>query len=233
MENYYLLRRDSDPDVIGVKNGVKQADIRRDGYANPEKFDVLKENLGTPKYWEIRDSIMDADFEIQCARLLPKARRTDFVQFGPVLMNCPFLISKEVADVILQYNLQRYRMFPVVLDSSEGLFEYKLLYLSPDHDEIIDCDSSVFCTGNDLIGREFHRFRTAEERLDFSRRNFGLKLQEFHLSKDCNELDLFSLDGAEVAISEKLKSELVDRDLVSGVKILPAFGQVPWPIVVK
>lgn len=231
MSIYYLIRSESEPSKIGVKNGIKQADIIRDGYRNPEKFDYLIDQLGTNKYWEIKDTLGDANFEIECARLLPEAKRTEFLQFGPALMNCHFLISNKVLLFLLKYTIQNHHFFKAKVIEGIKEWDYFLFFLFPLYNSFIDFEKSTFFTGNDLLGKKFHTFNNEVEKQCFEKNNYGLKIQEFHLKNEARALDLFVIDGAHIAISERLKLDLESKQLASGIKILPAFGEVPWPKV--
>jgi hypothetical protein len=231
MNNYYLLRGESSPLSVGIKNGESQAQIERDGYRNPDKFDILIRQLGTNYYWEIKDSIADLDYDVEYVRLLPDAKRTHFLQFGPSLMNCPFLVSRLVVSVLAEYKLQKYRFFNAKVVRDGESWDYSLLFLSPQYDNLINYEKSVFYTGNELSGKQFHVFRNAKEKLEFSKNNFGLKIKKFHLLDRFNNLDLFSISGAEIGMSERLKNHLESRELATGVKILPAFGDVSWATI--
>lgn len=228
---YHLIRPDSDPVRIGVRNGIKQADILREGFNDPTLFDDLMEKLGTNKYWEIQDSMVSAEFEIQCARLLPKAIRTEFIMFGPELYQCPYMISDQVASLFGEFNIQRHRLFPAVLEDGGDSWSYWLLYLFTEHDLMVDFARTEFYTGSALMGKTFHQFRSGKERVDFAKDRHGLKLQSLYLSEEGRELDLFRVPGAEIVVSERLKVEMERRGLASGIRILPAFGDVPWPVV--
>jgi hypothetical protein len=147
------------------------------------------------------------------------------------LMNCQFLVSHRVASVLSEYNIQNHRLFPARVEEGANSWGYFLFFLFPDFDSLTDFSKSIFYTGNELSGKTFHTFASAADRLQFSKNTFGLKIQELHLKAEAHELDLFALDGAEIAISERLKVELLTRGLDSGIKILPAFGNVSWAVV--
>lgn len=228
MSRFYLLNRNSDPNVLGIKNGIKQADVDRTGFKNPEKFDQLKECLGTNKYWDIKDSIIHMNFEIQCVRMLPKAKLTNFLQFGPALMNCPFLISESVASLFANYKILNSRLFPAEVMSGQNKFTYYMFYVESISYEMIDFSKSVFFSGSEITGKKLFSFGCAEERVSFLKKNpLLLREEEIWLSGSFPTSDLFAL-GAQIIISEKLKIDIEDFSLCSGSVMLPAYGEVPW-----
>lgn len=112
MSVFYILRTESDPEILGVKNGIKQASIKRAGFCEPQKYDDLIKFLGSNQYWELKDKIDSVEFDLQCVELLPRAKLTHFLLFGPHLMNCPFLVSERLFSILSEAKLPYHKLFP-------------------------------------------------------------------------------------------------------------------------
>jgi hypothetical protein len=233
MCRFFLLRRQSDPKELGVKNGIKQAEILKKGYSDPEKYNYLIEVLGTNSYWHIKDSVDKLDIELQYVELLPGSKLTDFLQFGPALINCPFLISNSVSSVFSRHNIGNCTLFSSVVTDKVHEYPYFLCHFSRMPDNIIDFSRSLYFTGNIISGKQMHNFSSVEEKNNFLKENINLKAEVIYLSESFDaSLDLFVMSDSEIVVSEKLKDDLIRSKCYSGVKFLPAFGtDLQWVAV--
>lgn len=229
---YYIIRGSSDPVVLGNKTGFKQADINRDGFTDPVEYDRIQADLGSNRYWEIRDSIPLGGYDIQCVDLLKGSNLTDFLRFGPFLFNCPFMISTGVDRVIAGHKNSGVTTFQARVRRKDGEFvDYKLLHIVPMPLEMIDFSNSSFYIGDDLTGREALLVENGEQLRAMLENGKRVKVEEVRLKSTFSSLDLFALHNGEVVVSERLKAALETKKLTSGVNLLPAFGQVSWPRV--
>lgn len=230
MFKYHLLRRDSDPKVLGVNNGIKQAEIKRSGFLNPDKFDVLKDALGTNNYWLIKDSIHELEFELECVELLPKAKLTSFLQFGPALINCPFLIAENIANIFSRHRMCEYGLFPATVVTNADKHTYFLPHYPRQPDSIIDFTRSTFATGIPGINRNYHTFASEDEKNVFQKHNVLLDAEEIYLKDDFDqEMDFFVMKDSQIVVSDRLKDDLEKSGFTSGIKLLPAYGEnVSW-----
>ncbi|SHG70576.1 hypothetical protein SAMN05428948_1696 [Massilia sp. CF038] len=219
------MRSSSDPKEIGVSNGIMQAEILRSGFLNPSKYDDLMANLGSNLYWNHVDKIRSMVFDVQYAKLLPDAIRTDFLQFGPALISCPFLISTSAKNLLMQFNLSGLSLWPATVAKGRERFDYFLAYLSHVPDESIDFGKSVFFTGGMFLPKNFLKFSDANEKRQFVSKNYDLGYHSIYSGKGFDSsLDLFELSNAEVLVSSRLKNAL-EKAQLSGVHFLPAFGE--------
>jgi hypothetical protein len=226
MCNYFLLRRQSDPHVLGVKNGIKQAEIKRSGFSDPAKFDFLKDVLGSNNYWGVKDTIGDLEVELQYVELLTEAKLTDFLQFGPALINCPFLISEKVSSIFNQFKISNCSLFPATVVNRVQKSTYYLSHFARESDDIIDFSRTVFYTGNHITKKRKYTFFSKKEKNIFHKENISLKPERIYLRDTFDSsLDLFVMSDGEMVVSENLKIELIRSECYSGVKFLPAFGE--------
>lgn len=235
MCNYFLLRRQSDPHVLGVKNGIKQAEISKSGFPNPEKYDYLKNVLGSNNYWDAKDAIDDLDIELQYVELLSEAKLTDFLQFGPALINCPFLISEKVSSVFHRFKIYKCSLFPAVVVDKSQKYTYFLPHFARTSDEVIDFSRSVFYIGNHITEKQEYAFLSAEDKNAFLKKNVSLKPERLYLRDTFDfSLDLFVMSDGEIVVSESFKTELLQSECTSGIKFLPAFGDnLQWVSIRK
>lgn len=234
MEKFYLLRTDSDPKVIGVKNGITQAKIDRAGYSQPEKYDDMIRVLGSNSYSEYKDKILDMDIEIQCVRCLPGAKLTDFLLFGPFLHHCPFLISDRLYSTLSNVKMPVHKFFKAKVVWSEETYKYHMLYMPPSINNPIDYSISTFRSSFDIDDEITYKFSSEYDFMDFAKKNIGTTGKKIFLNKNFREnLDIFYLNYIGFLISERLKNVLESSGITSGSKILPAYGNVPWPTVTR
>lgn len=219
---YFIIRSESDPELIGVTNGIKQADILREGFENPENYDHLMSNLGSRNYWNIKHLIPQMRFKLECVKLLPEAIRTDFLMFGPALIGAPFLISAKVSRILDDCKLHNTRRFPAnVLDQEGSTHPYELLYQETMNDSVVDFGKSIYYTGSSLTGRKHVRFASSEEKEDFAEENFDLKYEELHLNDEFDQsLDLFLIRNGARVISGRLRNKLEEAK-ATGLIVLP------------
>lgn len=230
MGEFYLLRTDSDPKILGVKNGGKQASIKRSGYTEPQKYDELIRVIGTNYYWENKHEFLDFDFDIQCVEMLPQANMTNFLHFGPYLRDCPFLISQKLFEVISKKNICSHRFFPATVIDTDSEYKFMMLLIQDLEHQVVDFSKSTYRSPFDVAENNFFSFHSNEEKERFAIQNSGLIGDSIYLNHFFDKsLDLFSLQDVGLVVSRNLKTELEMLGLVSGVKFLPAFGDVAWP----
>lgn len=221
---YYILRSDSDPKVLGVSNEIKQAEIRRDGFANKAEYERLMEILGTNEYWNYVDIIQNLEFNIENVELIKSANLTDFLQFGPYLFWCPFLVSEAVQKVLIRFNLSGIKFWPAKAIKNGRKINYYLVHIISIPNNAIDFNRSTFYVDNLLSERKYYQFENSEEFQAFKKQNQFLKFDQIYASNSFDQsLDFFELSNSEILISSRLRNVLVGN-FSSGIRLLPAFG---------
>jgi hypothetical protein len=149
---YYPLIRNSDPKVIGVHNGIMQVMIESDLYFDEQEYNRLIAGFSDYENNIENTFFSHAHFEI-LANLLPKAKLTDFLLYGPKLNGCPFIISDKVSELLKGFKIQNYKTYPVSLYKDGNLFNnsYRLFHCPVQSHEIIDFKKSTFFTGSSLL----------------------------------------------------------------------------------
>jgi hypothetical protein len=226
---FYLLRGSSDPAVLGNKSGIKQADIRREGFRNPKEYDRLLSDLGSIRYWEIRDSISTLVYDVLHVELFGPSRLTDFLRYGPSLINCRFMISEKVERVLNNYKLFGVSTFPAQVVEKGQKFNYKLCHVQPMPHSMIDFKQSTFYLGLGLGIRKPVIYKCENDLITALDERKGVGIESIGLKPEFTDVDFFSLFNGEIVVSENLRIDLEENGATSGVEFLPAFGVVNWP----
>ena len=222
--NYYILRMESDPAILGVQD-LDQAIIDKKCFQDEKEYDKLMAILGSNDYWNHIGEIADFDFSLQCARLKKRAKLTDFLNFTPHLMNCPFLISKAVKELFSAFNLYGVNFWPANVMKGDERFGFYLVHFTDVGDGVIDFSKSTFYSGN-AQGKKLLKFNDKSAKDMFVETNMIIKYDKIVLNNSlARSLDLFQLPNSQIIVSTPLKDKL-DAGGYSGVKLLPAFGDV-------
>jgi hypothetical protein len=236
MKKYFLIHGDVEPEIVGVDNGVTQAEIKKNCSGSLKNLDLLMENLGTRKFWDIeeakrRNLIQNLEVALECVELLPKAKLTDFLMFSPALKGCRYMVSEKVASILLRHNLPFHKFFPAIVKSKTTSHKYFLPYFEWYKYEVLDYSRSVFYTGNHISGKKPRQFVSSQKREDYekSNRQFTHILDAYLNTSFDASLDWFEI-LATIVVSERLKDELEKAGCISGIYFSPAFGEKIHPI---
>lgn len=203
---YYLLKTVSDPKIKGIKTGLSQVGLDEQ---NPVTL-KLQEFFFAIGYWEREKYIPDFEIKNCTATLHKNAKLTDFLDFRPNLLTCPFMISDRLAEVLSKFKIQQYFTYPVTLyDAGKLLSDKYYIFCCPlQQYDVIDFSRSVFYS---QIGFRDKHYIYFESQKEFeSHENRGLmKIEKLVLnSKFDSSLDLFETRLGGMYISEGLKDAI-------------------------
>ncbi|SDD44068.1 hypothetical protein [Niabella drilacis] len=204
---YYLLRTVSDPKIVGVTDGGGQVELD----ANNPITEELKNFFFFASYWNEKRTAPNFDVRNCTATIVPKAKLTDFLNFSPALMTCPFMISERLAEVFASFKVQKYYTYPVTL-SKEGMLipDKYFLFCCPFLGyEVINFPESVFYTKKSLFDKERNYIHYKDEK-DFSENYIvSAKIEKLVLNSNFDSsLDYFKTRVGEIYISEGLKDAI-------------------------
>ncbi len=220
--NYYILRTESDPKILGV-NDLDQAVIDKECFRDEREYEKIMTILGSPAYWTHEGDISDLDFCL-CVKLRKRAKMTDFLQFTPMLIDCPFIVSKAVKSLLLTFNLYGVTFWPAEVVQGGERHDFFLVHFSDVGDGIIDFSRSSFYPGAAFRDKNLLKFTDKSEKDLFINKNHFLRFNQTFANGDFDRsLDLFQLSNAQIIISERLKVELEAAGF-SAIRLLPAFG---------
>ena len=224
-KDFYTIRMNTEPENIGVSNGIKQANIKKEGFSNQHDYNELMRLLGSREYWENRHLINSMRFNVECIELLPKAILTDFLLFGPVLINCEYAISERVVEILRRFHIHKGSWFPAsVIDQRAISHPYWVIHLETMDDSVIDFSKSLFYTGWNPEEKNLIRFENIREKEDFSKTSI-LKIHSLSFNDSFDDsIDMFTIKNhGETIISERLKRELT-ASRATGPIYMPAWA---------
>lgn len=204
---YYLLRKTSDPEIKGVRTGLAQVELDK---RNPVTA-KLEDFFSGLHYWDKGKTVPDFDVRNCNALLYKGAKLTDFLDFAPNLITCPFMISERVLNVFSKFHIQEYYSYPVTLyNKNNQLLDKYYLFCCPllGYD-VINFSKSVFYTSRSEFDKErkYISYKNAEEFM--SEYVVGFKMEKLVLNnKFDSSLDLFKTRLGEMYISEPLKEAI-------------------------
>ncbi len=201
---YYLLRKVSDPEIKGVRTGLGQVELD-EGNPLTAKLQKFFSGIG---YWERGKTVPDFEIENCTAFLYKEAKLTDFLDFAPALMTCPFMLSERLAEVFRKFNIQQYYTYPVTLyNKGMQLPDKYYLFCCPllGYD-VINFSESIFYKGSDLIGKKYYHIDSMEE---YKKGPALMNAERLVLnSKFDSTLDFFQTRIGGMHISEGLKEAI-------------------------
>lgn len=215
---YYRIR-ELDPEVIGLKDGLVQAELVKKRFLDKKKYEhyfnyFLSYNIESlTNYTKL--PLVDFDFEY--VKVQPNIILTDFLCFGPSFYH-RFLISKKVQDILIKYRLPPYKFYNAKLFIRDEIVdEYKYLFCPSFSYEFIDFNRSVFSMGNNKSDKEFIKL-TSENELIAS--NVPLNREKIVIKSNFDKtLDFFNLlISPDPIISERLYNEFL-RNEVTGIEM--------------
>lgn len=225
MNKYYVLSIDPDPKVIGVRDGGSQAVIQRSGFSDKNIYDKVLSFLGSYDSWLRENEEPSFAIELQCVRLKKSAKTTDFMQFGPALMNCPFLVSEKSRSLLNNYKISKHKFYPSVVQTNfcEQL-KYQLFFCMSLDLKVIDFKNSIIYEGLQISNNTILEINSIQEYESIKKSTSKLiRFNKYVLNEFFDKnLDMFVL-GSNVFVSECLRYELLKADL-TGIEITPAFG---------
>src|SRR5690349_1265589 len=165
---YYLIRRESDPAVVGVRNGGAQVEIDLSGFQNENDFNRILDFFDYSEFFKKKSYAPTHEFVIECARLLRNAKVTDFVSFKPNLMACPFMISHRVKSIFDEFHLPEHYYFPVSVYKGDVLVtsQYYLMYCPFQDYHIVDFERSTFYLRSVTKGKEYVQISSQQHFLE-------------------------------------------------------------------
>jgi hypothetical protein len=222
MKQYYLIRRESDPKIVGVKEGITQVEIRRSGFANSSIYDDLVSFFDTFNYWKKKSFAPTRDFDIEYVEILTGAKLTDFMGYRPYLIACPFIVSEKARSIFEEHVVQEHYYFPVRMYRTGQPVNgsYFLFYCPPLPFEVVDFARSVFYTGTMGLNERNVRFNDQQEYVSFLSKNPLASPAKIALSDMFNgAIDFFMPRIGGIYASEALAKRMV-KEKLSGIKVI-------------
>ena len=156
----------SDPKIIGVKNGIYQCEIIPDLYSNPEVYNILESEFAFIKYKFEKNHIPPEGLEFEYVRLLKKAKITDVISYSPALREFQFILSSKAKELLEGLNIPNCSFYTTKLYDYNGnrvlgnFFMFQTSYLGY---EAINFEKSIFYYGSEILGKKYQKINNYEE----------------------------------------------------------------------
>lgn len=144
---YHSFITDSEPKVIGVRDGMSQVNVKFDLFTDQNTQSEMKRFFDFRTYWQRADHIPPQPFRIEHAQLRSRAKLTDFPESDLYYIGCPFMLSRRAREVFTAHNLEPNYWFDVSIYDKAGLLisdDYFLFYCPYLDYETIDFARSRF-----------------------------------------------------------------------------------------
>ena len=224
---YHSFRTDAEPKIIGVRDGMNQVEILREGYNNESDFQKLESYFNFRTYW-LQSHVFPPHFVIEHAKLRPRAKLTDFLEFSPFLIGCPFMLSERAKEVFAHHYIKPSFLFDAFVYDKTGLVstDYSLFYFPILGYEAVDFAKSRFYTTYPLAkSLSFANEKEYEEYRDTQHRIPSVESLVMSESFDTN-LDFFECRLGPIFMSERLKRAIEETGLSSAV--FPSSGPLAF-----
>ena len=144
---YHSFITDSEPKVIGVRDGMSQVHVKFDLFTDPTSQAEMERFFDFRTYWQRADHIPPRPFRIEHARLRSRAKLTGFLKSDLYYMGCPFMLSRRAREVFAAHEIGPHYWFDVFIYDKAGLLvsdDYSLFYCPYLDYEAIDFPRSRF-----------------------------------------------------------------------------------------
>ena len=216
---YYSFETDPEPKIIGVRDGLSQVRIQPEGFANALTYEELESFWEPSTYWQRLTHEPPRQFVIEFAKLRPKAKLTDFLEFSPFFMGCPFMLSSRAKQVFADYYIQPNYLFDVLIYDKTGLVstDYSLFYFPMLGYEVIDFAKSRFYTGH--LRAKSLSLANEKEFKDYCDTQHRIPSVESLVMSETfdTKLDFFQCRLGPIFMSERLKSAVIEAGLSNTV----------------
>lgn len=221
---YYQISQNSEPKIIGVRNGVHQGEIIWKNFkSKTAEKGFLYEIFTVPKYIANQIQELPKGIEIEYVKAYKMAKMTDIFGFTPALYGISYFISSKFKEVLEQFNLPYIQFIPVHIYQEDNHFEYWAPYM-PLHyrEDSIDIEKTTFRKMwiNRLKPKEYIEINNINE---YQTSNFFEPEDLYFNDKFDIGLDFFkSLFCYGFIVSERLKDAIIEAKL-TGIVIKEDF----------
>ena len=216
---FYKIRKSWEPRVIGVKDGMAQAELIKDKFQNKSNYTDYSDyflNFDRDNYLSIT-KFPSFRINLEYLELRRDAKLTDFVWFAPGISH-NVLISKKVQELLKKFTIPPYELYNASLhDGAKIISDYKFFYCPSFNFDVVEFNLSQFSTGSKKLGKTEVKINSQEELRSF---NKPLNRDKIVLKQGFNsQLDYFDLlILSEQVISEDMYNEF-QKLKISGLEI--------------
>lgn len=219
---FYKLRQPSEAKIIGVRDGLSQAEFLREGFINKSHYDEIMQHTSLKNQSNF-GKFPPFEINLEYVKMRKNAKLTDFITYHPDIPFADYIVSERVVRILSTFKLPEYKLYPVIIDNQGELIDnYKLLFIIPlEEIEVCDVVKSVFFTSFFYDDKNALKFNSEREYLDYIKNDF-LKTKKMVMKDNFDKnLDYFNIRGSGLFASSDLK-ETFEIAGVTGIKFVEA-----------
>jgi len=217
MKKFYELTLSHESDIIGVSNGLYQAEWNKKSFITIDEFNSTNNYFSRDNilYLSRNEKLSQVNIPIKHLSLLKKAKLTDIIGYAPNLWEADALISSRFKKLIEKFNIQPSKFFrtELIRDNAKLGEDYYFLYIPAlEHSDVIFNKSQMFDGVNnvtyfDLKNQENYSYYKSKGVHGFSK---------ICLKKEFEKLDLIHPKVTmQLYVSEGLKTEM-EKNSITG-----------------
>src|SRR5687768_16537191 len=110
---YFNITLDIAPQVVGINDGGYQVRINRETAPAKEQYNRMFDLFKAKDYGDSANLKPEFSVSSLYAEKRRSAKLTDILSYAPYLRGCPFMINKNCCNLLKQFILPEYYIFPV------------------------------------------------------------------------------------------------------------------------
>lgn len=209
---YYQVGVSSEPEIIGVQNGIYQVKIDIKAMRENPEYEFFFNFFSSKNvdFWKNQQKVHDFNLPIVSGRLVKNAKRTDVMGYTPSVDFLHNIYSLKFIRIISSFNLGLYSTFELDIEDSDE--KYFFLFLSTIQSEEIDYEKSLVITGHKVLNNvKYHNIKNREEYKQFKLNNPLGGFEKIAIDKKYSALDIIAIQPTVAPFySERLIDFLLD-----------------------
>ncbi|MXN91125.1 hypothetical protein GR160_07765 [Flavobacterium sp. Sd200] len=209
---YYQIDVSSEPQIIGVSNGIHQVEIDKKAMQQDDAFNDFLNFFSTQNtdFWKTQDKIKSLKIPVIQAKLLKKAKITDIMGYRENISFIKSLHSEKYIKILEAFDIGNCTTFEVNINDVQQ--KYFMMFIETIRLDEINYKKSVVITGhkatNNII---YHKIDNRDEYLEFRQKNVLGGFEKIAISKIHFGKDIINIQATPRPFySEKLIDFLLD-----------------------
>ncbi|NBB23192.1 hypothetical protein GVN20_27825 [Runella sp. CRIBMP] len=203
--NWYLMQYSITPTIVGVKDGMPQAKIEKEGFAKESSYENI---INWFSSFENRFKIPIYRMYFECIKMKKFAKLTDFISLNYISTCVQFAVSPKAVHTLKQYEIN-FELYDCQIYYRNSIInDYKVLYLPFLDLDNFDIENSVFYTGSFITkDKQYLKIKNKEDYLSVK---YAKKAEKLKLGKIFDEnTDMFNSIFGGIIVSKRLKDAIL------------------------
>ncbi len=212
---YRYIEVSSEESVVG-KNGNYQIELDRKNLLNDKGlYREFYKYFNEFSFFQRQEEAFTYKAPIINAKKIKKAKITDIMGYGPIIMAFPWIVSEKLYETMSQFKLGKHKLFEINIEDSEEKYYFLHKYNIKKGEYKID--KCIVTTGTINNNKEYV-FNNYEEYNDFSNENVLSEFKVVAIEKKYKEEDIIFTQTAGNYFSERLIKEIEEKGF-TGLRI--------------